>query len=411
MLELIFCSLFTIVPDFLYRYYRQGKRIRREITIYSVWYELRWGLTGCVILTVLLITIIFYNHPSTSNAVSFFRTVPVLPETPGRVAEIYVNLTDKVKEGQKLFRLDSSKQEAALATAQKRIAEIEAAMIAAKSDIVAAEGQIEQARSALQQATDELQTKQELVTRNAGIVAEREIERLTVAVEGKKGALKAAAAAKEATEIRLSTQLPAQKASAEAEREQAQVDLDKTTIYAGTDGTIEQFVLKVGDFVNPFMRPAGILIPASTGKRRLHAGFGQIEAQIMQVGMVAEATCISKPLAIIPLVVTDVQDYIAAGQFRASEQLIDLKQVAQPGTITVFLEPLFNNGLDDVTPGSSCIVNAYSNNHSRLANEDLGFLKRVYLHIVDTVALVHALILRAQALLLPIKTLVFSGGH
>ena len=43
----------------------------------------------------------------------------------------------------------------------------------------------------------------------------------------------------------------------------------------------------------------------------------------MKQGMVAEATCISKPWVIIPLVVTGVQDYIAAGQFRAGEQLID----------------------------------------------------------------------------------------
>ena len=34
------------------------------------------------------------------------------------------------------------------------------------------------------------------------------------------------------------------------------------------------------------------------------AGFGQIEAQVMKVGMVAEATCISKPWVVIPMVVT-----------------------------------------------------------------------------------------------------------
>ena len=68
MLELLLCSLFTIVPDFLYRRYAQGKRLGQEITIYSVWYELRWGLTGCLMLTVLLITVIFYFHPSTSFA-------------------------------------------------------------------------------------------------------------------------------------------------------------------------------------------------------------------------------------------------------------------------------------------------------------------------------------------------------
>ena len=34
----------------------------------------------------------------------------------------------------------------------------------------------------------------------------------------------------------------------------------------------------------------------------------------MKVGMVAEVTCVSKPFTVIPMVVTDVQDYIAAGQ-------------------------------------------------------------------------------------------------
>ena len=46
MLERLLCSLFTILPDYLYRHYKQGKRIGHEITLYSVWYELRWGLTG-----------------------------------------------------------------------------------------------------------------------------------------------------------------------------------------------------------------------------------------------------------------------------------------------------------------------------------------------------------------------------
>ena len=48
MLELLLCSLLTILPDYLFRRYVQGKRIGKEITIYSVWFELRWGITGCV---------------------------------------------------------------------------------------------------------------------------------------------------------------------------------------------------------------------------------------------------------------------------------------------------------------------------------------------------------------------------
>lgn len=409
MLELLVCSLFTIVPDYLYRRFYEGKQIGREITLYSVWYELRWGITGCIMLTVLLITIVFYNHPSTASSISFFRTIPILPDTPGRVTEIFVNVTDEVKRGDRIFKLDSSRQEAALETAKRRVAEVDAQTEMAKADVGAARGQIQQAQGALQQALDELRTKEELVERSAGIVAAREIEKLRVGVDARKGQVAAAEASLQAAETKISTLLPAEKESAKAALQQAQVDLDKTVVYAGVDGRIEQFVLQVGDFINPFMRPAGILIPSTADRRRrLHAGFGQIESQVMRVGMAAEATCFSKPLAIIPLVVVDIQDHIAAGQFRAGDQLVDLSQMRHPGTIMVYLEPMYEGGLDGVTPGSSCIVNAYSNNHEQIQVEK-SVLRRTYLHVVDTVAVVHALILRAQALLLPVKTLVFTG--
>src|SRR6476620_11513680 len=111
MLELLVCSLLTILPDYLYRRYVQGKRLGKEITLYSVWFELRWGIIGCLMLTVGLITVVFYNHPSTSNATVFFRTIPILPEARGRVAEVYLGLTGEVKAGAPIFRLDSSSQD------------------------------------------------------------------------------------------------------------------------------------------------------------------------------------------------------------------------------------------------------------------------------------------------------------
>jgi multidrug resistance efflux pump len=409
MLELMLCSMLTILPDYLYRRYVQGKRIGKEITFYSVWFELRWGITACLILTVGLITVIFYNHPSTSNVTLFFRTVPILPETNGRVAEIFVANSASVAQGAPIFRLDSSKQEAAVETARRKIAEIDAQMAVARTDVVKAEGQVKEAQSNHQQTLDELEAKQELYRRNPGNVPFREIERLQERAKGQLGAIDAATAAKQSSEERVSTLLPAEKASAEAALNQAQVDLDKTVVRAGVDGRVEQFALRVGDIVNPLMRPAGVLIPEGAGQRSLQAGFGQIEAQIMKAGMIAEATCVSKPFTIIPLVVTDVQDYIAAGQFRGGEQLIDPQQVTRPGTLLVFLEPLYKGGLSGVTPGSSCIANAYSNNHDIIVAKDTGTLRAAMLHGVDALALVHALILRLQALVLPFKTLVFSG--
>jgi multidrug resistance efflux pump len=409
MLELLLCSLLTIFPDYLYRRYRQGKRLGKEITLYSVWFELRFGIIACLMLTAALITMIFYYHPSTSTATLYYRTVPILPEANGRVAEVHVEMSAPVKKGDVIFRLDNSKQRASLETARRKVAEVDASMLAAQADILKAEGQLGEAKGALQQATDELETKRELQKRNPGIVPQRDIEKLEVAVAGRQGSVDAATAAKQSATVRVSALLPAEKASAEAVLAEAQVDLDKTYVRAGVDGRVEQFTLRPGDVVNPVMRSAGVLIPESAGRRGLIAGFGQIEAQVMKVGMIAEATCISKPWAIIPMVITSVQDYIAAGQFRGGEQLLEAQSTVRPGTILVVMEPLYKGGLEGVTPGSSCVANAYTSNHDRIASGQLGAFKSFALHIVDATGIVHAMLLRIQALLLPVRTLVLSG--
>ena len=411
MLELMLCSMLTILPDYLYRRYRQGKRIGKEITLFSVWFELRWGIVSCVILTVALITTIFYYHPSTSSVVALFRTVPIISEANGRVAEVFVRISERVERGAPIFRLDDSKQAAAVETARRQVAELDAQMVVAQSELEAAEAQIREAKASYQQALDELETKQELNRRSADIVARRDIERLQVVADGRRAGIDAATAARRAVESKLSSLLPAQKASAEAALAQAQVDLNKTVVRAGVTGRVEQFALREGDIVNAITRAGGVLIPETAGRTVLIAGFGQIEGQVMRKGMIAEAACMSRPWVIIPMVVTDVQDYIAAGQFRGGEQLLDAENVRRPGTITAFLEPLYQGGLDGVTPGSSCIANAYTSNHERLESKDIGSFKRFTLHMIDAVGLVHAMLLRIQAVLLPIQTLVFSGGH
>jgi multidrug resistance efflux pump len=386
-------------PRLSYRRYGQGKRFGHELNIYSVWYELRYGITTCLMLTVLLITLVFYHHPSTSNVVGNFRAVPMVPEINGRVAEVYVGVSADVKQRASFFKLDSAKQEAALEVAKRNIAEIEAKMTTARAEITAADGRAREARGTYEQAVDELKTKQQI----AQVVARREIERREKLVQSRLGTLNAATANREVAQMKLSTQLPAERASAEALQKQAMVDLSKTVIHAGIYGRVEQFVLRVGDVVNPLMR--GQPIPVGVGGR-LIGGFGQIEAQVIKHGMIAEATCVSKPLTIIPMVVTQVQDYVAAGQIRSAQQLIDVQQMARPGTLTVYLEPLYQKGPDGVTAGSSCIANIYTNNHAVLQERGLGSLKRLALHAIDTIGIVHAMILRLQALVLPIKVLI-----
>ena len=410
MLELTICSVLTILPDYLYRRFVQGKRFGQEITLYSVWYELRFGLTGCLILTIALITAVFYFHPATNAATLYFRTVPILPEGSGRVAEVNIGVSAPVKRGQVIFRLDDSKQQAAIESARRKIAEVDAAMISAEADVQRADAQIEEAKAAYQQAKDELDVKADLQRRNPGIVAQREIEKLQVAVDQRQAGIDAARAARQSAALRRSTLLPAEEDSAEDNMTQAPVEFDKTVIRAGVDGRVEQFVLRTGDVVNPLMRPAGVLIPDNAGERMLQAGFGQIEAQVLRPGMLAEATCLSKPWVIIPMIVTTVQDYIAAGQFRGGEQLVEAQSITKPGTVFAYLEPLYPGGLEGVTAGSSCMVNAYTSNHAKSADPATSTASRIGLHAIDAIGFVHALLLRIQALFLPVRILVF-GDH
>ncbi len=409
MIELFLCSLITILPDYLIRHYTQGKRFGKDITFFSIWYELRWGITLCLMLTTSLITIVFYYHPSTSSAVSAFRTVTILSEGAGRVDEVFVLNNQAVEAGDPLFKLDSSRQEAALEAAERQIEEVEAGLAVAQTERAAAVAAVEQAEAALLQVREDLDRRLTLQARGSTVVSERDVEVLENELDVQQGVLDAARAGVASVDANLTVLLPAQRASANAALEQAEVELAKMTVYAGTSGRVEQFALQVGDIVNPILRPAGILVPRGSGHDRFQAAFPQISAQVVKKGGVAEIMCISKPFTIIPMVIVEVQDVIAAGQIRPTDSLVDAQPQAATGSIVAFLEPIYPGQTDDIPPGSRCLANAYTSNHDRLADPDLGTGHRVFLHVVDTVALIHAAGLRLRALLLPLQTLVFTG--
>ncbi|AML52291.1 HlyD family secretion protein [Falsihalocynthiibacter arcticus] len=411
MFEVIGCSLITILPDYLYRRYGQGKRIGHEITLFSVWYVLRYGITACAILTLTLITIIFYYHPSTTNVSSFYRTISILPESNGRVSEIYVTTGQEVKQGDPIFKIDDSTQVANLEAAISAVAEIDAALVLVVSQLAVAEATIAQAKASRDQTANELQRKQDIFKRNPDVVTDKELDSLTQLLANKVGAYDAAVANRDGVITQKELVLPAQKKSAQSHVVEAQVALDKTLISAGVDATIFQLALQVGDIVNPMFRPAGIMVPESDNEGSFIAGFGQISASVIKEGMIAEITCASKPFTVIPMFVSRVQDVIASGQFRPSDRLIDTQDVVRPGTITVELTPLYEGHTDGIISGSNCVANLYSNHHDLIASGTLGFGMKTYYHVTDALALVHAILLRSQALLLPVRTLVLSGGH
>jgi multidrug resistance efflux pump len=408
MIELLFSFLITVVPDYLYRRNKQGKRLGHEITLYNVWYELRWGITSCAVLAITLITVIFYFHPTTSNVTSLFRTVSIISDMPGRVAEVYVQNNHDVRAGDALFRLDTRRQEAAVETAQRQIDEIEAALVLAESELAAAEGVVQSVTALLQQAEEDLTRILNARRTSPGAATAQQEDAQRAQVEARRGELRAAEAQRTMVQTRKDKLLPAQRATALAALAQTQTEIAKSTVYAGVDGNVQQFKLKPGDIVNPILRPAGILVPHASGVGRFQAGFGQISAQVVKVGMITEITCASKPLTVIPMMVTEVQSAIAGGQLRPTDQLIDIQDRQRPGTIMATLEPIYSSHADAIPPGSVCAAVAYTSRAAERDSGELTGLAAFVSSIVDGMGIANALVIRGQALLLPILVLVFG---
>ena len=163
MLEIILCSLVTVLPDYLYRRYGQGKRIGHEITLFSVWYELRFGLITCLMLTVSLITMIFYFHPSTTSATLYFRTVPIISEAIGPGGGGSRRFQCAGQEGRRDLQAGQFKAAGGAGNRQDaRSPRSMPSMLSAEADILKAEGQLQEAKGSLQQAQDELDVKSEL---------------------------------------------------------------------------------------------------------------------------------------------------------------------------------------------------------------------------------------------------------
>lgn len=409
MLETMICALITVLPDFLYRRFVQGKRVGHEITLFTMWYELRWGLTACAILTLTVITTLFYFHPATKSVASYFRTVTILPQIGGRVSEIYVENNELVSLGQPIFRLEDSSQQAQVQAANAQIALVQASLSVAQTDLAEAEAGIAGARASLDQAVEDLERNETLRDEGSSAVRLTEIERLENLVAQREAQVVAAQAQKAAVRQQIDELIPAQLNSAIAQLDAAHAELEKTVVSAGTTGKIEQFGLQVGDYVSPLLRPAGILVPSFSGRDRFQAGFNQMAAQVIKPGMIGELGCMTRPFKVIPVIVVGVQDVIPSGQVRPSDELRDPQKNTTPGTITVYLEPLYEGFADHIPPGSTCLANVYTDNHEKLEHEDLGFWDKAFLHVVDTIGVVHAAGLRLRLILMPVNTLVLTG--
>src|SRR6266542_2335302 len=117
----------------------------------------QWSLAtaalGGILGIALLLLIMNYNHPFTTNARIYFSVTPVLPGVKGRVIEVPAATNVTLKEGDVLFRLDSrpykyvvDQKKALLAEAEQSVKQLKASLDQATAEAERSEAQFQLAQ-------------------------------------------------------------------------------------------------------------------------------------------------------------------------------------------------------------------------------------------------------------------------
>jgi len=99
----------------------------------------QWSLAtatlGGIIGIVLLLLVMNYNHPFTTQARLYFTVTPILPGVRGRVVEVPVTPNTPLKQGDVLFKLDPrpfqyavDQKNAQLAEAEQNVKQLKAVL-------------------------------------------------------------------------------------------------------------------------------------------------------------------------------------------------------------------------------------------------------------------------------------------
>ena len=289
----------------------------------------QWSLAtaalGGIVGIAMLLLVMNYNHPFSTNARIYFTVTPVIPAVKGRVTEVPV-LTDRpVKQGDVLFRIDARPYEYAVQQKRAALAEAEQAVGQLKA-------QLDQGLAGVEKAKAQLQLQQQTYDRQVELFERRVVAQATVDTAtrnldaSRQGLAEAEAIAERARSAYGSTidGVNTTVARLRAELDDALYDLEQTVVRAPGDGFPSQVVVRPGIYVLPNpLRPVMTFVNTGPRDQALGAAFQQNSLQRVKAGDEAEVAFKGVPGRVFKGKVRQVLDAIAAGQLQGSGSLQD----------------------------------------------------------------------------------------
>ena len=204
---------------------------------------------------------VYMGAPWTRDATVRAYVVTMAPEVAGRIVELHVVDNEYVRKGDLLlvidptnFRIAVSQSEAAMQQAQANVQNIEAQMTVQQAQINASEAQLQRGHAALVFAQQQAERYQTLAKEGWGTV--QNAQQFTSQLHQQEAAVQSAQENLNQA-LRQVESLKAQRLSAEAglaqanaQLNQARVNLDRTRILAPVDGYVTNLLVQLGDYVN-----------------------------------------------------------------------------------------------------------------------------------------------------------------
>jgi len=313
-----------------------------------------------------------YNHPFSSDGRFYYVTTPIVPAVSGRVIEVGVTESKKVKAGDVLFRIDPTpfqavvdQKQAALAEAEQSFKQLAAAREAAEARLAEAQANAQSARQAYERAE-----RLGPGTPSGGAVSQQEIDTkrgLYLAAEANGAAAKAELVRAQLAETSQIGGVNTTVARLRAELASAEFDLEQTTMRAPTDGVVMQNFLREGVMaVSMPLRP--VMVFRHEEEATFAAAFLQNSAQRLIPGSKAEIVFPSVPGRVFHAEVERVQGAIAQGQVQSTGALIDPEQIRGRGRVVVQFR------VDDpelerfeIVPGTAGVAAVYTEHFHHLS--------------------------------------------
>jgi multidrug resistance efflux pump len=297
----------------------------------------QWSLAtatlGGIVGIFLLLLIMSYNHPFSSNTRIYYSVTPILPGVKGRVIEVEVETNTELQEGDVLFRLDAKPYEYAVQQKRAALAEAEQAVAQLKASLDQATAAAERAKAQMQLAQQNYDRQAELFEKK--VIAQATLDVATRNLEAAKQSYAEALAVEDRARVAYGSTIDGVNttvARIRAELDDAQYNLDQTTVRAPGPGFVTQVALRPGMYVVPIpLRPAMSFVNTGKKDRFLVAAFQQNALQRVIAGDEAEVSFDAVPGRVFKGKVRIVLDAIAAGQILPTGSLIDIAGHAPAG--------------------------------------------------------------------------------